>query len=257
LETKTRSEKVTDAEEEKITNGLLKLTREGTRLVYVVQGHGERDLTSTERAGFSEAKTAMEKANYQVKPLALAREGKVPDDASVVIVPGARTELLQPELDALDAYVGRNGKLFVMADPTILTPGQDAGLKKFVAKYGIELGDNLIIELNPIGRLFGIGPEVPIIQQYESHPITRDLVGISTLFPLTRTVTPAATPPSGVSDQALARTSAESWGETDRASLQAGQVKPDPQDPKGPLPVAAVATKDKARIVVYGTSNLA
>src|SRR5262249_54240256 len=60
-----------------------------------------------------------------------------------------------------------------------------------------------------------------------------------------------------VSDQALARTSAESWGETDRASLQAGQVKPDPQDPKGPLPVAAVATKDKARIVVYGTSNLA
>jgi len=38
LETKTRSEKVTDAEEEKITNGLLKLTREGKRTVYVVQG---------------------------------------------------------------------------------------------------------------------------------------------------------------------------------------------------------------------------
>ena len=26
---------------------------------------------------------------------------------------------------------------------------------------------------------------------------------------------------------------------------------------KGPLPVAAVATKDKARVVVYGTSNIA
>lgn len=257
LETKTRSEKVLDAEEEKITNGLVKLTREGRRVVYVVQGHGERELTSSERAGFSEAKAAMERANYEVKPLVLAREGKVPDDAAVVIVPGPRTDLFPPEVDALHGYLGRGGKLLLMADPTIVQGGQDAGLKKLVAAYGVELGDNLVIEVNPIGRLFGIGPEVPIVQQYDSHPITRDLAGISTLFPLTRSVTPARTPPTGVSVQALARTSPDSWGETDRASVQAGQVKPDPSDPRGPLTVAVVATKDKARLVVYGTSHLA
>ncbi|HXG14728.1 MAG TPA: GldG family protein [Calidithermus sp.] len=257
LETKTRSEKVLDAEEEKITNGLVKLTREGKRVVYVVQGHGERELTSSERSGFSEAKAAMERANYEVKPLVLAREGKVPDDAAVVIVPGPRTDLLPPEVEALQAYLGRGGKLLLMADPTIVQGGQDAGLKKLAAAYGVELGDNLVIEVNPIGRLFGIGPEVPIVQQYDSHPVTRDLGGISTLFPLTRAVTPAKTPPAGVSVQALARTSPDSWGETDRASLRAGQVRPDPADPRGPLPVAVVATKDKARLVVYGTSNLA
>ncbi|HEV8639509.1 MAG TPA: GldG family protein [Methylomirabilota bacterium] len=257
LETKDRSEKVLDAEEEKLTNGLVKLTREGKRLVYVVQGHGEHELANTDRPGFSEAKTAMERANYEVKPLALAREGKIPDDAAVVIVAGPRTELLQPELDALDGYVGRGGKLLIMVDPTILGGAQSEGLKRFAAKYGVDLGDNLVIELNPLGRLFGIGPEVPIIQQYEAHPITRDMSGISTLFPLTRTVVPARTPPAGVSAQPLARTSAESWGETDGAGLQTGQVKPDPPDPKGPLSVAAVATKDKARIVVYGTSNIA
>src|SRR5262249_5418844 len=32
---------------------------------------------------------------------------------------------------------------------------------------------------------------------------------------------------------------------------------PDPEDPKGPVSLAAVATKDKARIVVYGTSEVA
>ncbi|OLC17085.1 MAG: hypothetical protein AUH29_03290 [Candidatus Rokubacteria bacterium 13_1_40CM_69_27] len=257
LETKDRSEKVLDAEEEKLTNGLVKLTREGKRVVYVVQGHGEHEVANTDRPGFSEAKTAMERANYDVKPLVLAREGKIPDDAAVVIVAGPRTELLQPEVDALDGYIGRGGKLLVMVDPTILGGSQSEGLKRFAAKYGLDLGDNLVIELNPIGRLFGIGPEVPIIQQYEAHPITRDMSGISTLFPLTRTVAPARTPPTGVSAQPLARTSPESWGETDRAGLQTGQVKPDPQDPKGPLSVAAVATKDKARIVVYGTSNIA
>ncbi|MBI4592838.1 MAG: hypothetical protein HY728_01355, partial [Candidatus Rokubacteria bacterium] len=153
--------------------------------------------------------------------------------------------------------LGRGGKLLVMANPTILTPSQGDSLKRYLAKYGFELGDNLVIEVNPIGRLFGIGPEVPIVQQYESHPITRDMGNVSTLFPLARSVSAAKTLPAGVNVQALARTSADSWGETDRASLQQGQVKLDPQDAKGPLGVAAVGTKDKARLVVYGTANIA
>jgi ABC-type uncharacterized transport system involved in gliding motility auxiliary subunit len=77
------------------------------------------------------------------------------------------------------------------------------------------------------------------------------------LFPLTRSVEAAKTPPTGLNVQALAKTSPESWAETDRNELQQGQVKPDPGEARGPLPVAAVATKDKARIVVYGTSNFA
>jgi len=252
LETKAKSEKVLDAEEEKLTNGLVKVTREGKRVVYVIQGHGEAELTSTERPGFSEAKSSMEKANYDVKPLVLARAGKVPDDATVVILAGPRNDLFPPEIEALDAYVGRGGKVLAMVNPF-----QNEGLKKYLVKYGFQLDDDLVVEQNPIGRLFGIGPEVPIIQQYESHPITRDLSGVTTLFPLTRSITALKTPPKGVNVQVLARTSPESWGETNRADLQRGIAKPDPQDLKGPLAVAAVATIDKARIVVYGTSNLA
>jgi ABC-type uncharacterized transport system involved in gliding motility auxiliary subunit len=257
LETKERSEKVTDAEEEKLTNGLVKLTRQGKRVIYVVQGHGEHELTNTERPGFSEAKTAMERANYEVKPLVLARAAQIPDDTAVVVLAGPRTELLAPELGTLDAYLGRGGKLFAMADPVILNTSPADPLKVYLEKYGFTLGNNLIIELNPIGRLFGIGPEVPIIQQYEPHPITRDMGGISTLFPLTRSVEPVKAPPAGLNVQPLAKTSPESWAETDRNELQQGQVKPDPGEARGPLPVAAVATKDKARIVVYGTSNFA
>ncbi len=257
LETKERSEKVTDAEEEKLTNGLVKLTRQGKRVIYVVQGHGEHEVTNTDRPGFSEAKTAMERANYEVKPLVLARAAQIPDDAAVVILAGPRTELLAPELATLDAYLGRGGKLLAMTDPVILSASPVDPLKAYLDKYGFNVGNDLIIELNPIGRLFGIGPEVPIIQQYEPHPITRDMGGISTLFPLTRSVEAAKTPPTGLNVQPLAKTSAESWAETDRNELQQGQVKPDPSEARGPLPVAAVATKDKARIVVYGTSNFA
>ena len=252
LETKAKSEKVLDAEEEKLTNALVKVTREGKRVVYVVQGHGERELANSEKAGFSEAKAAMEKVNYEVKPLVLARTGKVPADAALAIVPGPRTDPFPPELEALDAYVRAGGKLLVMADPF-----QSEGLRAYLARYGVDLGQDLVVEENPIGRLFGIGPEVPIVQEYEAHPITRDMGGVSTLFPLTRSLAAAKSPAKGVTVVALARTSPQSWGETDRAGLERGTARPDARDPKGPLAVAMVATLDKARIVVYGTSNLA
>jgi ABC-type uncharacterized transport system involved in gliding motility auxiliary subunit len=258
LESGARSEKVTGPDEEKLTNGLVKLSREGKRVVYVAQGHGEHELGNTERAGFSQAKEAMERANYEVKPVVLAREGKVADDAAVLVVPGPRTDFLAPELDALDAYIGRGGKLLVMVDPITASAQRDPeALKKFLGKYGFDVGNNLVVEANPIGRMFGIGPEVPIVQQYDPHPITRDLAGITTLFPLTRSVGAAQPPPTGVSVQPLAQTSQQSWGETDLAALFKGEAKADPQDPKGPLPVASVGTKDKARIVVYGTSGIA
>ena len=95
------------------------------------------------------------------------------------------------------------------------------------------------------------------MQQYEPHPITRDMGGVTTLFPLTRSVGVAKAPPQGSTVRPLAQTSPQSWGETNRDALQRGEAQPDPGDPRGPLPVAAVSTRDKARIVVYGTSNLA
>jgi ABC-type uncharacterized transport system involved in gliding motility auxiliary subunit len=172
-------------------------------------------------------------------------------------VPGPRTDLFPPELDALDGYLGRGGKVLAMVDPPFPQKIQDASMKKLLTKWGVVPADTLIVELSPIGRLFGIGPEVPIIQQYEPHAITRDLGGITTLFPISRSLDVAKPAPAGVNVTPLARTSPESWGETDRQALEQGTAKPDPQDPKGPLTVAAVATKDKARLVVYGTSNLA
>ena len=253
LETKSKSEKALDPEEEKLTNALVKVTREGKRAVYVVQGHGEHELTNSERAGFSEAKAALERTNYEVKPLVLVREGKVPADAAVVIVPGPRNDLLQPEFDALDAYIDkRDGKVLVMVNPF-----QGEALRKHLQKYGFALGNDLVVEANPIGRLLGFEPYVLVVQQYERHPITRDLGGVMTIFPMTRSIGPVTPQPKGMSFAPLARTSPQSWGETNRAELDRGVAKPDPGDPKGPLTVAAVATRDKARLVVYGTSTLA
>jgi ABC-type uncharacterized transport system involved in gliding motility auxiliary subunit len=195
----------------------------------------------------------------------------------MVIVAGPKTDPLAPEMAALEGYIGKGGKVFFM-----LAPFQADGLRKALARYGFDVGDDLVVELNPIGRAYGLGPEVPVVMQYESHPITRDLGDLMTLFPLSRSVDVTKAPPKGLTVQPLAKTSPQSWGETDKNALARGEAKPDPQDKRGPLVVAAVATIDvaaggtdgaappaaapsgegvkkpaKARVVVVGTANLA
>jgi ABC-type uncharacterized transport system involved in gliding motility auxiliary subunit len=261
LDTKTKSEKVLDAEEEKLTNALVKVTRVGRRIVYVVKGHGEPELSNTDRPGLSSAKAAMEQANYEVKELVLVREAKVPEDAALLIVPGPKNDLFPAELEALDAYIARGGKVFFMVNPF-----QAEGLKGYLAKYGIRLGDDLVIDR--LSRAFGGDFVVPAVFTYEPHPITKDFGSVLTFFPLSRSVDVQAKPPKGVSAQVLAKSGPGSWGETTRSELDSGAVAQDAKDRPGPVPLAAVATADaskspegkenvKARIVVFGTANLA
>ncbi len=265
----TRTEKVLDAEEEKLTNAIVKITRAGKRVIYMLKGHGEREIGVTDRAGFSQAKEQMDKANYEVKELFLARDPKIPDDAAIVIVPGPRTDLFPQELAALDGYIARAGKVFFMA-----VPFQAPATAKYLSKYGIVVDEDVIIELNPVGQLFGVGPLVPVVGQYDPHPITKDMGGVMTLFPLTRSVAPAKALPKGIQASPLAQTSRQSWGETDKSVFQTGKATPDPNEKTGPLAVAVVATVDaqpdpkadpadvakkapKARLVVVGTADFA
>jgi ABC-type uncharacterized transport system involved in gliding motility auxiliary subunit len=266
----TRTEKVQDAEEEKLTNAIVKVTRTGKRVIYVLKGHGEREIGATDRAGFSQAKDQMEKANYEVKELFLARDPKIPDDASIVMVPGPKTDLFPQELAALDGYIAKAGKVFYMSGPF-----QADATVKHLSKYGVTVDDDVVIELNPLGQLFGVGPLVPVVGQYDPHPITKDMGGIMTLFPLTRSVAPTKSMPKGVQASPLAQTSRQSWGETDKTVFQTGKATPDPSEKTGPLAVAVVATVDvpsepkveaaagakkpapKARIVVVGTADFA
>jgi ABC-type uncharacterized transport system involved in gliding motility auxiliary subunit len=258
----TKREKVLDAEEEKLTNALIRVTRPGKRGVYFLKGHGEKDPGSTDRTGYSQMKSALETLNYEVKDLLLARETRVPEDAAILVVAGPQKDLLPNEIDALVGFVGRAGKVLFLVDPF-----QNAGLGPLLERWGLGVGSDVIIDINPQGRLAGAGPEVPVVGDYLSHPITRDF-RFATFFPVARTVSVKEKAPDGVTAQGLARTSGESWAETNQDQIRTGQVKPDAGEARGPLTIAAVATVDakdvpaerknaKARIVLIGDSDFA
>lgn len=266
LESGGKEQKVQVAEEQNLTNALVKVLREEKRVMYFLTGHGEADLDSTERDGLSQLKQDLTELDYEVKPLLLLREKEVPKDAAVVIIPGPQKDLLPTELEALEAYVKRGGKLLALIDPFT-----QPGLTDLLTKYGLRLGHNVIVDR--LSRAFGGDYLLPVVTQYENHPIVNDF-NIASFFPFAQTVDAVDT--SGVSVQVLARTSSGSWAETDKAALDRGEASFDQEkDRQGPVPIGAVATLEvqsdvpgprsegsdsdktgdrKGGIVAYGTS---
>ena len=161
---------------------------------------------------------ALRTDNFEVAPLTLAQQGAVPDDATIVVVAGPETDFLPGELDALRAYLRRGGKLHLLLDPP--SPGSGADLTGLVAltrEWGIEVGDNVLIDASGLGQLLGTDASVPVAMPV-AHPITTDF-RVMTAFPLARSVRPVDGGVEGRYPQTVLETSPQSWAEADIESL--------------------------------------
>jgi ABC-type uncharacterized transport system involved in gliding motility auxiliary subunit len=228
---------VTQPSEETITNGLIRVSRSTKKVVYFVEGFGQASISADQDPrGYSAAKLALEQENYEVKTLLLPSVEKVPDDASVVVMPGAGQPLTDAAVAALDGYLKAGGRL-----------------------------------LDQEVRLFE-GPRIgmqPLAKEYGAHPITQELRDY-TMFAQTRTVDPDAAGKKGLSATTLVKTSSSSWGEVNIDDVfTKGIASLDESDKKGPLSIAVAVTgalkdmgvaagdKSEARLVVFGTPRAA
>ncbi len=236
------------ADEQGLTSAILKVSRDEVKAVYFTTGHKEHDPTISRPDGYSQIKEALEKDNYRVETINLATiTDTIPSDMDVLVVAGPQVPFVDEERAALERYLNDGGKALIMIDP-----GQADPLGEILSKWGLRLRDDLIID--PIGSFFG-DVATPLVSNYRYSQITKDLGGLTTLFPRARSVEKLEEVPEGVGVTLLAETSKESWGETD---LKAQRVRYDEgQDTKGPLTLAASAQNEetKARLVIFGNSE--
>jgi len=240
--------------EEDITNALMKVVKGEKKTVYFVQGHGEKNVDDSEKTGYSSAKGGLERDGYVVKTVNLVQDNKVPDDASVLVMVGPTSEPFANELDLIDGFLNKGGSVAIFLDPP-----PAASLNDFMKKWGIDVGNNFVVDASGVGRLFGAGPSIPLVTNYSRHKITERFRNVMTFFPLVRSVTPAKPPVTGINVETLLSSNDRSWAETD---MKSNEVKLDENkgDIKGPVSLAVSATKDladmkKGRLVVYGDSD--
>jgi ABC-type uncharacterized transport system involved in gliding motility auxiliary subunit len=247
LEGYQKKQTVQRADEESLSNAIFKLGRSQEKKIYFLTGHGEHSIKDADKSGYSSLDAALTKENYQVADLNLLQQAQVPDDAALLIVAGPGKPLLPPEVDSLQKYLERNGKLLVLLDPY-----QDGGLKALLQSYGLELQDDIVID--KLSRVFGGSFLMPVVMEYGFHKIT-DGFNVATFYPEARSVRIAQQAPDGVHLLLLASTSQEAWAETDREMIKQGQAGFDAdRDLAGPVPIAALAEIERSKAQAKGSA---
>jgi ABC-type uncharacterized transport system involved in gliding motility auxiliary subunit len=255
-----RREEAKALTEEGITGAFIK-DQKGVRKVCVVKGSQEHSLDDTDSNGLSKFKTLLERDNYQTEAVTLIDKTAVPPNCNVLIVAGPQADYTANAVTALKNYVQSGGRVLFLLDPPLDFGkehiSENAGLTDLLQSWGVTEDKTLVLEENPMGQLFGFGPEIPLVGTYESQPIVNDLKNSFTGFPVARSIQIKNTDKTtlsklfSTSDHAIATT-----------KLTTNEVNPaDPSNKKGPFILGAAGTyntgkpADPGRFVVIGSSG--
>jgi gliding motility-associatede transport system auxiliary component len=232
--------------EERFTSALLELTETEQQRVLFTSGHGELQLTDFSPSGLSSAKELLERDNFVVEPWESLGATEVPAGTALVVIAGPTGNFLEPELVALAAFLKQGGRLLVMVDPTLSAGGGglvDTGLGEFLSRYGVDLGDDIVVD--PANPLPFFGADTIFVDSYGTHAITRPLAQakLPTILSLARSVGDTGDA-DGYDVTKLLMTTADGWGETDLANL--GAIKKGDDDVAGPVSLGVAVSAHEA-----------
>lgn len=227
--------RVTSPSEVELTGALIRIAKDSKKRIVFVEGHSELNVDDKERNGLSIAKEALIRQGYEVDTLSLLKESAVPDNTSVLVLAGPRRSVTKDEQERIRAYVEKGGHLLVLADPDTQT-----GLESLLAHWGLGLGPGVLVDLQD--RLAQGDLTALLVRTFTEHEITQDLTS-AVLLPLSRHVTFDEDVGKDWDFVPLARTSPNSWAET---NMQGRVVSlSEKEDVKGPLPMAAALSPKK------------
>jgi ABC-type uncharacterized transport system involved in gliding motility auxiliary subunit len=274
-----RKEPAKSLTEEEVTGALIRSLKTTERNVCFLSAGGEHSIDDQQGGGFSVLKSVLERDNYKTRTITpttnapggdkvtvgqkpAAASFEIPKDCTVLVVGGPQLAYPASVVDGIQKYVEGGGKALFMLDDS-LRIGKDPSatdspeLLKLLADWGVTVNKDLVLDLSGVGQsLFGLGPEVPVLYQYESHTITSPMQRVPTAFPLARSLDIKSTGNSTV----------EKLLGTTENSVAVGNVGPNgsidvKSGKKGPLTIAAAGTltsgNNKSRFIVVGTSQWA
>ncbi|MCY4614758.1 MAG: Gldg family protein [Nitrospira sp.] len=239
--------------ESNLTSALIRVTKEQSKRLVFLEGHGERRITDQERGGLSLARKNLEAQGYQIARGSLRKDPALLDDTAVLIIPGPHESVEEEELNRITNFVAGGGRLLLLLDPQ-----SSSGLEKWVTQWGLTLGPGIVVD--PEDRVAQGSPTALLVRRFTDHHITKGFTA-PILLPVVQPV--SFEPPHGaaLNVTSLLQSSEQSWAET-----TLGRSTPEFEegsDPKGPFTLAvALGRKDTGSettpaLVLVGNSAFA
>ena len=248
--------------EQAVTAGLLEVIEGKKNNVYYVQGHGEGAIGTgkpLETLG-----KVFDNQHLSVADVNLLNVQTLPSDTSALLIFGPHIDFSDREMQVLQDYWTKGGRVFLLLDPDYATPH----LADFLARLGVKPDDNRVLTTRDLGNVTGIIRDV-YTNIVGNTPIAKQLAGFNIgLVGATQslTLTPEQVASVGTKVAPLLEAFKGYWGEVDYKDTETTGVYFDKgKDKDKDLYVAATVEKgavadqrvqtNAARLIVAGNSH--
>ena len=214
--------------EANLTSALIRVTKEQSKRLVFLEGHGERQITDRERGGLSLARKHLEAQGYKIARGSLRNDPSLLDEIAVLIIPGPRESVEQEELNRIANFVAGGGRLLLLLDPQT-----SSGFEEWIAQWGLTLGPGIVVD--PEDRVAQGSPTALLVRRFTNHGITKGFTA-PILLPVLQPVSFNLPPASDLDFTSLLQSSEQSWAETnfDRTTPEFEEGS----DRKGPFTLA-------------------
>lgn len=232
--------------EQRLTSAIQYVLAPRNLAVYSLQGHGEDSLATLG------VQRKLENVNFDVFTLNLLTLREVPPDVDVLMILNPKSDLTDPDLEKLLAYMERGGRLLVATDP-----GDFPNLAELLKAYGVAVQPFLVVEGRDAAYT---GNPLLLLPALDLHDITKPLRSndIAVLFPFTQAIGLTDLRKKNLRHERLVASSRESWAKSAFGSL--ATLERSPSDPEGPFALAMAITDPEGperpretRLVVFGS----
>ncbi len=227
-----------------ITSAIDYVTNEDQPQLYLLEGHGEKDLP----ANFSEQ---LERENIETVSLSLPTVDEIPEDADCIMIYSPASDISEKEKHMLADYVSDGGKLFVAAGP--VKEENLTNLNSLLENYQVETAEGIVIEGDRSRYAFGY--PYMLLPEMTDSDITDSLIEArySAILPVSGGMTVTGSSANGTVTELLT-TSEDSFAKKDGYQLDSYDYEDG--DTYGPFALAVSVEDNSGGQIVWFSSSV-
>ncbi len=166
--------------EGKVINAIAYVVQERATRIYFTTGHGEKNIEDmsggeVEDVSIFDFAIELQKRGIRVSTLNLETDGMIPDDCDVLAIIGPKVDFLRVELQAIEEYLDRGGRLLLCVEPQQSASKTHLnGLRSLIYRYGAIIRTEMVYDQDshPVKKN-GLVPLIREITAY--HAITQGI----------------------------------------------------------------------------------
>lgn len=255
LRTESREQRLQTLSERSLVDSLQQLTREGSRDIVFITGHGERSPVNATNNDWQIMADRLTNIGLVTREQSLVSEPYLSDDIDLLVIAAPKHPYFPGELASVDDYLQRGGNLLWLAEiDNDSTTGPDLSLLSY--NLGVDMLPGTVIDAAS-QALKADSPDFVLLDRFPAHPVTLKLAS-PVLLPQATAL--SVTPLAGQVVEPLLQTPESSWTESGPLS-GAIQFDDNTDEVAGPLLLGVTIERTLAqgtqRFAVIGDADFA